>query len=508
MSEVDSNLLFQAVGIEKGFNGIPVLKKVDLDIHPGEVHALMGENGAGKSTLIKIMTGVYSKDGGQIYMHGQPIEINSRQDAMDHGISVIYQELSVVPALSVAQNIFLGQEIRRLGIFPDRKASNSRIQELINRHNFGLDPNAPVESLSMAKRQMVEILKALAVKAKLIIMDEPTASLSQSEAETLYEIINTVRTNGASVLYISHRLSEVYRLADRLTILRDGQNVGMLEKDEINPKTAVSMMIGKELDDKDGGRVHPERFESNVLEVKGLAYKKLLKDINFKAYGGEVLGIGGLVGSGRTELISCIYGRMKQRSGTITLNGRPVSKSMGKNIRRGFALVPEDRRNEGFVPGLSIERNLAFTNYDKLSTVGLVSRRDETKWAVSSIQNYDIRPAVKQMPVSNLSGGNQQKVVFGRALARNPKILLLDEPTAGIDVGVKDELYRLMRELADAGAIVIMVSSDIAELVHQTDRILVIHDGCFFEEFVHGTVSQQAVLLAASGVHTMEGKML
>ena len=503
----DHSVFLECKGIVKQFNGIQVLKSVDLDIRHGEVHALMGENGAGKSTIIKIITGVYVRDGGDIYLDGKLTDIRTRQDSRDCGISVIYQELSLLPALTVTENIFLGQEIKGKFGLPDWKEMRRQTKELIDRYEFALDPDAVVETLGMAKRQMVEILKALAVKAKLIIMDEPTASLAAAEAEKLFETINTLRSRGAAILYISHRLEEVYRLADRLTVMRDGCNVAVLEKDEIEPKKVVELMLGH-TPKGDSDYFRRPLHEENVLEVKDLHYKNLLKGINFKAVGGEILGIGGLVGSGRTELISCIYGSLKQTSGTITYNGKPVSHSILKNMKAGFGLVPEDRRNEGFIPLLSIQQNFALASYDKIAPFGVVSSRKEVELAERGIKDYDVRPPMRRLPVGNLSGGNQQKVVLGRWLARHPNVLMLDEPTAGVDVGVKADLYQYMRDLAAEGAIVIMVSSDLAELVHVSDRILVIHDGVFFEEFQHENVTQESILLASSGVHTEEGKAI
>ncbi|NLT15471.1 MAG: sugar ABC transporter ATP-binding protein [Clostridiales bacterium] len=503
---MDENILLQCRGICKQFNGIPVLKNVDLDVRRGEVHALMGENGAGKSTIIKIITGVYTMDEGQIYIDGEPVNITCRQDARCSGISVIYQELSLFPALDVTENIFIGQELSRYG-FTRKKEMRKRVQELIDKYEFDLDPAAIVDSLSMAQRQMVEILKALSMDAKLIIMDEPTASLSASESEKLFETIDRLRKKGSSILYISHRLEEVYRLSDRLTVMRDGENVGVLTKAEISPQKVTTLMIGHEITE-DKNRERRSRYEENCLEVTGLAYKDILTDVSFKAYGGEILGIGGLVGSGRTELIKCIYGAVKPDKGTVTLNEKPVGRSVAKNIRAGFGLVPEDRRNEGFIPLLSIEKNLTISSYDKLAKFGIVSRKKEIDFAEEAIKGYDIRPAMRSLPVGNLSGGNQQKVVLGRWLSRMPKVLLLDEPTAGVDVGVKHELYHMMRALAISGSIVIMVSSDLEELTRISDRILVMQDGRFFEEFSHEMATQSAVLLAASGVHTEEGTAL
>lgn len=506
MSE-QHEVLLECKGIDKQFNGIQVLNKVNLEVRKGEVHALMGENGAGKSTLIKIVTGVYTRDGGEIYMDGKLEDIRVRQDARNAGISVIYQELSLLPALTVTDNIFLGQEIKNRFGLRDKKKMREFTQELIDKYEFAIHPDDVVESLSMAKRQMVEILKALAVKAKLIIMDEPTASLAAHEVEILFNTIDTLRSRGAAILYISHRLDEVYRLADRLTVMRDGRNVGVLDHEEITHKKVIEMMIGHSLREEDDYAPNTV-FEQNVLEVKDLHYGSLLKGINFKAYGGEILGIGGLVGSGRTELINCIYGTLKQTSGTITYNGKPTSHKILKNMKNGFGLVPEDRRNEGFIPLLSITQNFALANYDRIAPRGIVSSKKEIELVEDGIKKYDVRPPMRNLKVGNLSGGNQQKVVLGRWLIRHPNVLLLDEPTAGVDVGVKDELYRYMRELADEGHIVIMVSSDLAELTRVSDRILVIHDGVFFEEFSHESATQEAVLMAGSGQHTEEGRAL
>jgi len=503
---VNADLLLQAVEIKKQFSGISVLKDVDLDIRIGEVHALMGENGAGKSTIIKILTGVYTKDGGQIYIDGHPVEIRSRQDARNFGISVIYQELSLIPTLSIADNIFLGQEIRRRGIL-DKKEMRKRVNELIDEYGFDINPNAIVQTLGIAKRQLVEIIKALSMEARLIIMDEPTSALSNAESERLYETIRELRNRGTSVLYVSHRLEEVSRLADRLTIMRDGENVGVLDKSEINPAKVTTMMIGREIKQirsAFGNKI----FMNTCLEVKGLSYKNILKDINFKAYGGEILGIGGLVGSGRTELVSCIYGAKKKSSGEILLNGKPVKKSITMNIKDGFGLVTEDRRYDGFFPRLSVEKNIVVASYDKLAKLGVVRRYEEMKFADTAIKSCDVRPPSRHVPVENLSGGNQQKVILGRWFTRNPRVLLLDEPTVGIDVGVKSELYQFLESQSAKGAIIIMVSSDLEELTSLSDRVLVMYNGRFFEEFSHGNVTQTDVLLAASGIHTEVGNAL
>ena len=504
---VPGGVFLRAEGVFKQFSGVTVLDDVDLEVCYGEVHALMGENGAGKSTIIKIITGVYTKDAGEIIVDGRHVEIHNRHDSSALGIQVIYQELSLIPALTVTENIFLGQEKSKFGLLSDKKAMRERVRSLIEHYGFDLDPDATIDTLGMAKRQMAEILKALAFKAKLIIMDEPTSSLSAAESEILFKTIDGLRKKGAGILYISHRLEEVYRLSDRLTVMRDGKIVGVLKKGEIDPHTVTTMMIGREVG---GGEEQKaaQRFEEHCLEVAGLSYGAILKDVSFKAYGGEILGIGGLVGAGRTELIRCIYGAAKRSGGTITLNGKPVGQSIRKNIRRGFGYVPEDRRVEGLVPLLTTEKNITIASYDKLASASLVSRKKEIAWADRAIKDYDIRPPIRSLPAGNLSGGNQQKVILGRWLSRDLQLLLLDEPTVGVDVGVKMDLYKLLRELADKGTIVVMVSSDLAELVLLSDRVLVMREGRFFEEFTRGSVTQEDILLAASGVHTEGGVAL
>ncbi|MBR2880249.1 MAG: sugar ABC transporter ATP-binding protein, partial [Oscillospiraceae bacterium] len=426
---MSEELILRTENICKSFNGIQVLKNVNMEIRKGEIHALMGENGAGKSTIIKIITGIYTKDDGEIYIDGQHVEINNRHDAANAGISVIYQELSLVPELTVTENIFLGHEIMKHGV-PDNKEMRRQVQALIDKYGFIIHPDALIATMGMAQRQMTEILKALSMDAKLLIMDEPTTSLSASETEQLFVTMEGLRARGTSILYISHRLEEIYRVTDRLTIMRNGEIVGVVDSQTVQPDTVTTMMIGRELE-KTGVRV-PKINTEHCIEVKDLSLGNLLHDINFRAYGGEILGIGGLVGSGRTELVSCIYGAIKKYKGCITLDGKPVSRSVAKNIKNGFGFVPEDRRTQGFFPQLSILRNIAISSYDRLSSAGLVRGKQESAYAEKAIEDYDVRPALKRLPVQNLSGGNQQKVVLARWLSRDVDVLILDEPTVGV----------------------------------------------------------------------------
>lgn len=503
---MNNDILLSARDIEKSFSGVKVLKKVNLEIRRGEVHALIGENGAGKSTLVKILTGAYQKDAGIIRYNDTEVELNSRHDAIKLGISVIYQELSLIPTLTVTQNIFLGREKDTAGIL-NKKSMRKKVIEIMDYYGLSVDPDAIVETLSIAQRQIVEILKALTFESSLIIMDEPTASLSSKEAESLFNIINNLKQKNVSILYISHRLEEIYRLADRITILRDGKNIAVLEKGQINPTDVIRFMIGKELVDTSGlGRMR--RNDKNVvLKVNKLSCKGVFADISFEVHEGEVLGIGGLVGSGRTEVLHSIYGAKKYDSGEILFNGKPLPSSIIKNIRAGIAMIPEDRRNQGLIPLLDITRNIAAPNYDRLSARNIwVKAKEELAFCKEAISQLDIRPNNPEIQVMNLSGGNQQKVVVGKWLMRNLKLLLVDEPTAGIDIGVKEEIYNIIEDLASKGVAVIVVSSDLKELLRVSHRIIVLRNGRIIKEFNDGFVSQEDVLKAASGITREEAE--
>ncbi len=491
--------LLQMKHIRKEFPGVLVLDDVDFAVGYGEIHGLMGENGAGKSTLIKILTGIYTSDGGTIEMDGKEVSIRNKQDAADCGISVIYQELSLIPTLTVMQNIFLGQEMTKGGIILNKKDMRRRAFELVEKCNFNINLDAPVESLSVAKQQMVEILKALLLNARLIIMDEPTASLNIQESESLFQIIDHLKKQGTSIIYISHRLEEVWNLADRLTVLRDGKVRGVLAREEIEPVKVVHMMIGKELKEE-AREIHPPREDGSVLKVEGLCTPELLENISFEAYGGQILGIGGLAGAGRTEVLECIYGLMKYPAGTITLDGTPVEKTAGRVVKQGIGLVPEDRRVEGLVQILSVADNIVLSNYDVLFPGITVNPAKIMEAADKSIEQLRIKTPDGNTKCMNLSGGNQQKVVLEKWLMRDLKVLLVDEPTVGIDVGSKAEIYRILREIADGGSIVIVVSSDVEELLKISDRILVLVNGKVFDDIPNEDLTADDLLLAASGI--------
>ena len=507
-----SGPILEAKGIYKSFSGVPVLQDVRFEVAPGEVHALMGENGAGKSTLIKIITGVYSKDAGQIYWEGQPVEINSYQDCQKLGVACIYQELSVIPPLTVAQNVYLGREPRN-GKLIDFKKMNEMTQALIEKYDFPLKPETVVDHLGIGQRQLIEILKGLSQNSKLLIMDEPTASLSGKEAESLFRIIRTLRSEGVSIIYISHRLEEVYMLSDRLTILRDGKNAALLEKKDIIPAKVIETMIGKVVDESAGSKkmLHSQPGAEVRLDVRGLTDKSdRFRNISFQVHRGEILGLGGLIGAGRTEVVRAIYGVDKALSGEVFLDGKKLDPSPKNSILEGIGFVPEDRRGQGFIPLLSTTRNVALTNYDIVKTskvLGIVgnlgtaiSDSDELDMGKRAIEAVDIRPADPDKQVGLMSGGNAQKVVLGKWLMRDLKLLIVDEPTAGIDVGAKDEIYQILENLAKQGVAIIVVTSDLQELLRVSHRILVMRKGDIVREFKNEVVTQSRILSAGQGV--------
>lgn len=495
---MDKTMLFEMIGIEKIFSHVHALDKVDFRVRKGEVHALLGENGAGKSTLIKILTGVYPKDGGKIFMEGKEVQISSTHDAAHLGIAVIFQELSLIPTLSVYQNVMLGKEISAFG-FIKEKQEKKKIQDLISYYGFSLGVNDIVETLSLAQMQMVEILKALASNAKLIVMDEPTASLSNHESELLFKIIHQLREKGVSIIYISHRLEEVFNLSDRITVLRDGKLEGVVEKGDIVPAQVIRMMIGKELSEATASRPMLESQKEIVLSVKNLYSPGTFRNISFDVKRGEVLVLTGLVGSGRTEILRAVFGADTVESGEIYLEGKPYKPSIHNAVSSGFGFIPEDRRIQGFSPLLSVTKNVALTNYDKLSAKGFVKKAKENELGSQVVGMVDLRPANPEVAVGNLSGGNQQKVVLGKWLTRELKLILIDEPTVGIDIGAKDEIYEMIERLSKEGVAVILVSSDLAEVLRVAHRILVLREGEIVKEFKEGVVTQEEILMVSSG---------
>ena len=499
----NSSLLLECKGIDKNYNGPMVLSNVDFSLKRGEIHALVGENGAGKSTLIKIITGVTNRNAGTIVFDGQSVPVEHSKIASERlGIAVIYQELSLIHGMSVAQNIFLTKEPLLAGLpIIDIKKMNRQAQEMIDKYGFDLRATDIIDKLPIAQRQTVEILKALSNKASLMIMDEPTSSLTSTESAQLFKIIRLLKSEGITVVYISHRMEEVFDLSDRVTVLRDGKLVTVLEKEQISPAEIIRLMIGRALTEDESQHHMVKKDGEVVLEVDRLCSVGKLKDISFKVRRGEVLGFGGLVGSGRTELMRAIYGIDPFDSGNVTYLGRPYVPSVEKSIAGGYGFVPEERRLQGIMGGISIVGNIGVANLDAISSkAGFVSGRKERDKADKAISLLKVKPANPDVLVGNLSGGNQQKVVVGKWLIRDLKLLIVDEPTVGIDIGAKEEMYQTIERLASEGVAVIVVSSDLPELTRLSDRIIVLRKGQIIKEFAEGVVTEEDVLRAASGI--------
>jgi len=498
-----SDLLLECRGIDKNYNGPQVLDGVDFSLRRAEIHSLVGENGAGKSTLIKIVTGITNRNAGTIVFEGHDIPIEHNKNASEKlGIAVIYQELSLIHGMTVAQNIFLTKEPLMSGLpFIDIKKMNAMAQEMINKYGFDLKATDIIDKLPIAQRQTVEILKALSNKASLMIMDEPTSSLTATESERLFKIIRLLKSEGITVVYISHRMEEVYDLSDRVTVLRDGKLVSVLEGDEITPAEIIRLMIGRELTEDESRHKMVKKDGEVVLEVEKLCAEGKLQDVSFKLRKGEVLGFGGLVGSGRTELMRAIYGIDPFDSGSIQYLGKPYSPTVEKSIAGGYGFVPEERRLQGIMGNISITGNIGIANLDSISsTLGFVSGAKELERAQKAITTLNIKPANPNHLVGNLSGGNQQKVVVGKWLIRDLKLLIVDEPTVGVDIGAKEEVYQTIERLSKQGVAVIVVSSDLPELTRLSDRIIVLRKGRIIKEFTEGVVTEEQVLRAASGI--------
>lgn len=486
--------------IEKSFPGVKALQKVNLDVRHGEVLALLGENGAGKSTLLKILAGAYTKDSGDIYIDSVKQEIRNPRHAQELGIAIIYQEFSILPHLSIAENIFLGQLPRRKStpwlIDWDRCYNES--QKLLARLGMNLDPRIPASKLKVAEQQMVEIAKALSQNAKIIIMDEPTAPLTLREIEKLFEVVRMLKKQGVSIIYVSHRLTEVKEICDRVTVMRDGKNVGTVNVSETDVKDWISMMVGRELDKmfpKISVPLGPEALRVDNLTVKGK-----LKRVSFKAYQGEILGIAGLVGAGRTELVRAIFGADQIQEGDIYIYGKHVSiRNPQDAIKNNIGLVPEDRKGQGLVLSMNVKDNITLANLKGIGTIGKLNLGLEKNVANQYVKDLDIvTPSIYQETV-NLSGGNQQKVVLAKWLYSKCKILIIDEPTRGIDVGAKVEIYELLNELVKNGSTVIMISSELPELIGICDRIIVLHEGRITGGLSREEFTEENIMLYATG---------
>ena len=491
--------------VSKAFPGVLALDKVDFSCLPGEVHAVVGENGAGKSTLMKILAGVYRPDGGNILLKGQKTLFSSPKHAQNCGISIIYQEFNLLPDLTVAENIFLGREPTNRGRLIDSVTLKRRSQELLTDLNANIDIQAKVKDLGVAQRQMVEIAKALSLDADIIMMDEPSAVVSGRELASLFRIIQSLKKSGKTIIYISHRIEEIFQISDRTTVLKDGQLVGTYDTADLDKPQIVKLMVGRSLTETFPAREVGEKKEIMALEDVGR--EKILQDVSFKVYSGEILGLAGLVGSGRSDIARAIFGACDIDNGRVLLNGSPLKGITPKSsIANGIGFVTENRAKDGLVYNMSVRKNLTLTILDKIKKLFFVNEAQEKNLCKERVREYDIVTTGIEQEIQYLSGGNQQKVILAKWININPSLLILDEPTRGIDVGAKAEIYRLMRLLAKRGTAIIMISSELPEVIGMSDRILVIHDGKVMGELAPSEATEERILMLATGQNSVQHK--
>ncbi|MCC9620146.1 sugar ABC transporter ATP-binding protein [Thalassospira sp. MA62] len=497
--------LLEMRDISKTFGAVVALSGVSLSAYSGEVHALMGENGAGKSTLMKILSGAYTPDpGGEIRIDGRAIPTGKPKVSQENGIAVIYQELSLSPNLTVAENVFLGNERKRRGIV-DRTAMREETTPILKRLGVKFDASTQVASLSLGERQLVEIARGMSRGARIIVMDEPTTSLSSSETDKLFDVIAGLKAEGIAIIYISHRMEEIYRLSDRCSVLRDGHYVGTLDRDELNAERLVSMMVGRDISTFYTKEHKPQTKDRDiVLSVQGMTDATLVKDCSFDVHQGEVLGIAGLVGSGRTELARLIYGADPAVSGKVVVNGKDVTpKSPRDALSEGIAYLTEDRKELGLFLDMSISDNINISVMENDSGPGGIRRfAKEVRRARQAFENLAIKSHSAKITVGSLSGGNQQKVLLARLLEANPKVVILDEPTRGVDVGAKSEIYRLIDGLAQQGIAIVVISSELPEIIGVSDRVLVMREGVIAGEITPNDgkpIAQEDIMRLSTG---------
>jgi len=488
-------------GIDKSFPGVRALENCRFELWPGEVHALVGENGAGKSTLMKVLTGVFQKDAGRIIYKGKEVKIPNPRVAQELGISIVHQELNLMPHLTVAQNIFIGREARRKGfsLFLDEESMNERAQELLDLFHINIDPRIRVKELTVAKQQMVEIAKALSFNAEVLIMDEPTAALSEAEVEELFRILRKLKEKGMGIIYISHRLEELKEIANRVTVMRDGHYIGTLVIHEATIDKIISMMVGRNIYET-SSREHIDKETEVVLEVKNLNRGREIRDVSFKLKKGEILGLAGLVGAGRTEVARAIFGADSVESGEVYVRGQRVRiKSPADAIRHGIAYLSEDRRRYGLMLGLSVEDNVVLPSMSEFLRFNFFVHRKKSKERCAEyVDKLRIKTPTLAQKVKNLSGGNQQKVIVAKWLLKNCEILIFDEPTRGIDVGAKSEIYKLLNELVEEGKSIIMISSELPEILRMSHRILVMCEGRITGEIDAREATEELVMKYAT----------
>jgi len=488
--------LLSAQHIHKSFSGVQVLRDVQFTLRPGEVHALLGENGAGKSTLLKVLFGIYTPESGTLAVDGQPVTLSSPRDAQHHGIAMIHQELALIPELTVAQNVLLGNEGHE---WLNYRRMEARVRPFLDQVGLNVPPGTPVKRLTIAQQQMVEIARAVARRARIIIMDEPTSSLTTHEIEALYTVVRELTASGVGVIYVSHHFDEIEALADRVTVLRDGQYIGTVNQRDVNQAQLVSMMVGREL----AAQLEPPARQPGEvrLNVDGLSRAGAFQDVGLQVRAGEVVTLAGLIGAGRTEVLRAIYGADTAGSGRIELDGQTVDRpTPAVMMQRGVGFIAEDRRQQGIVPDATVSVNMMLTSWAK----GQVSVRetDMRRKVDPQMQQLGIRPANPGQTIRRLSGGNQQKVILGRWLSAGCQLLLIDEPTRGIDVASKADIYALIDDLARQGVAILMVSSELPEVLRLSDRILVMREGRLVGELPRAQASEERILALATGAQS------
>jgi ribose transport system ATP-binding protein len=503
-------VLLSMTGISKAFNGVPALREAAFEVRRGEVHALIGQNGAGKSTLIKILTGVYDRDAGEVVFDGRPVRFTGPHDAQLGGIATIYQEVNLVGYRSLAENVFLGREPRRFGLV-DWRRMNAEASRILSSFGLDVDVTRPLNSYAVATQQLTAIARAVSVEARLVIMDEPTSSLADAEVEVLFGVIRGLQADGVSVVFVSHKLDELYAICDRVTIMRDGRTVHVAPMSEVSRIELVTMMLGRELAEQLRHRRSAEEDVPEgppVLEATGLRRGRVLDGVDVSVRPGEIVGLAGLLGSGRTETARAVFGADPLDEGTIEVKGSPRRmRSPRDAIHLGLGLCPEDRKTEGIVPDMSVRENLTLALLPRLTRAGVLDRARQREIVDRFVKDLGVKLANPDQPIRELSGGNQQKVMLARWLCTQPDLLILDEPTRGIDVGAKRDIQAIIRRLADEGLGVLVVSSEVEELVADTDRVVVLRDGRSVEELTGEEIEEDQILQAmatgsAAGVST------
>lgn len=492
--------------ISKSYPGIKALQHVGLEVNAGEVMAIVGENGAGKSTLLKILAGAENADSGEIFIEGKKVEIKSTRESNALGIKVIYQELNLATHLTIAENLFVQREFKtRLGTI-DSKKMKQEAEKVMKVFGLNVPGDTLVEDLNIAHKQLIEIAKALADDARIVVMDEPTSSLTQEEGKRLFEVIKGLKNRGVSVIYVSHRMQEIFEISDRVTVLRDGQLVGVRDAKTTTPAEIVELMIGRELTDLYGSALPVDAAKRvEVLKIENLTLKSLFQDISLTARAGEILVISGLIGSGRSELALSVFGALHADSGKITLNGQPFSpKNPQHAMKQGIAFVPEDRKKQGLFLQLTVRENMSSASLKAISKLFMLDRKRDASLTEFHSKQLNLRSSAIEAHVGTLSGGNQQKVILGRWISRKPRVLILDEPTRGVDISAKSDLYSLIREIAKEGAAVIVISSDLMEVIGLGDRILVMREGHLVGEIDGKEATESNVMALATGVKEMK----